>query len=143
MECNEIEDPTDLEVWEYINEELAIQFEDEHYNLDVKTENDILVIADLGLWNGRKQGYKIIPGNVRNIFNDMEDYTEWYSDGHNIKATAIHHDGHNYYEYRVIRPERNIKNLLDKIYSGKELSRKTLNYYTKSLLPYVKKVYGW
>lgn len=34
---------------------------DEKENLDIKTDHPILVIADLGLWNGRRPGYKILP----------------------------------------------------------------------------------
>lgn len=120
-----------------------LYLEDEHANLNKKTDGRILVIADLGLWNGRRQGYKILNENVNNIFSTGEEYTEWYSDGYNIKAVASHHDGTNYYEYRVIREDRNINNLLDAIYNGEEITRKKLNYYTKSLHPYVAKIYGW
>ena len=95
------------------------------------------------MWNGRKPGYLILKANINSIFRTGENYTEWYSDGHNIKAIASHHDGTNYYEYRVIREDRNIQNLLDAIYNGEKITRKKLNYYTKSLHPYVAKVYGW
>lgn len=142
MEINE-EDMDEYELWDYINSTLSIYLDDEHANLNKKTDGRILVIADLGLWHGRRQGYKILNGNVNNIFRTGEDFTEWYSDGYNIKAIASHHDGTNYYEYRVIREDRNIQNLLDAIYNGEEITRKKLNYYTKSLHPYVAKVYGW
>lgn len=134
---------TDIEVWGFIYESLDNQLGDERWNLNVETDGRILVIADLGLWNGRRQGYKILNRNVSSILSDDAEYVEWYGDGHNIKATAAHHDGTNYYEYRVIREDRNINNLLDEIYRGKEITRKKLNYYTKSLYPYVAKVYGW
>ena len=120
-----------------------ILLDDERENLNIKTDGRILVIADLGLWTGRVPGYKILDGNVANILYANADYAEWYSDGRNIKATAVHHDGRNYYEYRVIREDKNIQHLLDAIYTGKEISRRTLNYYTKSLAPYVHSVYGW
>ena len=127
----------------YIYEELERYIDDERMNLDIPTDGRILVIADLGLWNGRKQGYQILNGNVKNILYDNSDYIEWYSDGYNIKATAVHHDGTNFYEFRVIREDRNIQNLLDAIYNGEEITRQKLNYYTKSLEPYVRRVYGW
>lgn len=130
-------------LWNYIYEELDHYIDDERMNLDVTTDGRILVIADLGLWYGRRQGYRILDGNVKNILNAGVDYVEWYSDGYNIKATAAHHDGTNYYEYRVIREDRNIQNLLDAIYNGEEITRKKLNYYTRSLEPYVRRVYGW
>ena len=145
IETNELDTDPDNEnkLWEYIDDEITRYLEDEHANLDKPTEGRILAIADLGLWNGRKQGYKILDETVNSIFDISEDYNEYYSDGYNIKATCVHHDGTNYIEYRVIREDRNIHNLLADIYDGKEITRKQLNYYTKSLHPYVAKVYGW
>jgi hypothetical protein len=137
------EDVTDDDVWDFISESLSNQLDDEKWNLNIATDGRILAIADLGLWNGRRQGYMILNSNINNIFTISEDYNEYYGDGHNIKASCVHHDGTNYIEYRVIREDRNIKNLLDAIYLGKEITRKKLNYYTKSLYPYVAKVYGW
>ena len=32
---------------------------------------------------------------------------------------------------------------LDDIYNGREISRSKLNYYTRSIRPYVAKIYGW
>lgn len=144
-EENGWEEDTDDEnnLWNYIYEELDHYIDDERMNLDVTTDGRILVVTDLGLWYGRRQGYRILDGNVKNILSADVDYVEWYSDGYNIKATAAHHDGTNYYEYRVIREDRNIQNLLDAIYNGEEITRKKLNYYTRSLEPYVRRVYGW
>lgn len=133
----------EYEQYRLIEEMNAQYLDDEYVNLDKFVDGRIIVIADLGLWHGRVSGYKILNRNIRDIFSTGEDYTEWYSDGHNIKATATHHDGTNYYEYRVIREDRNINKLLDALYRGEELTRKKLNYYTKSLHPYVAKVYGW
>lgn len=130
-------------LWNYIYEELDHYIDDERMNLDVTTDGRILVVADLGLWYGRRQGYRILDRNIKNILSADVDYVEWYSDGYNIKATAAHHDGTNYYEYRVIREDRNIQNLLDAIDNGEEITRKKLNYYTRSLEPYVRRVYGW
>lgn len=137
------EDVTDDDVLCFMDDTLGLYWNDEHMNLDIVTEGRILAIADLGLWNGRRQGYKILGCNVNNIFDIREDYSEYYGDGHNIKATCVHHDGTNYIEYRVIREDRNIYNLINDILYGKEITRKQLNYYTKSLYPYVAKAYGW
>lgn len=138
-------DEDEYSLWDYINETLDIYLDDERRNLDIPLSGRVLVIADLGLWDGRKQAYQILPRkNVNEIFCCHEDYTtEWYSDGYNIKAVDVHHDGTNYYEFREIREDRNIQNLLNAIYNGEKITRKKLNYYTKSLHPYVAKVYGW
>lgn len=146
LEINELDkDPNDENaIWDYMIETNDEYLDDERMNLNKNTDGRILVIADLGLWNGRRQGYKIINGNIANILHDGDaNYIEWYGDGYNIKAIAHHHDGTNYYEYRVIREDRNIDNLLNAIYNGEKISRKKLNYYTKSLYPYVAEIYGW
>ena len=50
-------------------EENGHYLEDERLNLDIQLSQPILVVADLGLWNGRRTGYKEIPsGNIRDSF---------------------------------------------------------------------------
>lgn len=146
LEINEISDnPNDEDaIYDYMIETNNSYLDDERYNLNKKIDGRILVIADIGLWNGRRQGYKILDNIISDILYDRDgEYLEWYGDGYNIKATVSHHDGTNYYEYRVIREDKNIDNFLDAIYNGEKISRKKLNYYTKSLYPYVANVYGW
>ena len=134
----------EYEQYELISEMNMEYLRDERCNLSEKVDGRILVIADLGLWDGRRQGYKILDNTISDILYDRDgEYLEWYGDGYNIKATVSHHDGTNFYEYRVIREDRNIENLLDAIYNGEEINRKKLNYYTKSLYPYIAKIYGW
>ena len=147
LEINKIEDrdPEDEDaIYEWMVETNDMYFDDERANLNKEIDGRILVIADLGLWNGRKQGYKII--NIRNlnsILSYQYEYFEIYGDGYDIRATETHHDGTNYYLYRMIREDRNIDNLLDAIYNGEEISRRKLNYYTKSLYKDVAALYGW
>lgn len=145
-ENNDMEyDPDDeYAIYEWMMETNKEYFYDERMNLDKVVEGRILVIADLGLWNGRKPAYKIIEsGNIKDILGFTYDCAEFYGDGYNIRGTEVHHDGTNCYLYRVIREDRNIQNLLDDIYDGKEYTMKKLNYYTKSLYKDVAKVYGW
>ena len=148
LEMNEMEkDPDDEDaIYEWMIETNDMYLDDERYNLNKEVGGRILIIANLGLWNGRKSGYKILGSNIREIFNINSrgfDYAEFYGDGHNIRAEECHHDGTNYYEYRIVREDRKIDNLLDDIYNGKEITRKKLNYYTKSLYKDVANVYGW
>lgn len=134
----------DDEQYQLIEDMNMLYLDDERCNLNKRVDGRILVIADLGLWNGRRQGYKILGNTISDILYDENgEYIEWYGDEYNIKATVFHHDGTNYYEYRIIREDRNINDLLDAIYNGEEITRKKLNYYTKSLYPEVAKVYGW
>lgn len=117
---------------------------DERANLDKVLDGRILVIGDLGRWNGRVNGYKIIDSqNIKDILYSDCEYCEWYSDGYNIRSAQHHHDGTNYLLYRVIREDRNIDNLLEMIYNGEEINSSKLNYYTRSLHKAVADVYGW
>lgn len=149
LEINEIydKDPDDEDaIYNWMVETNDEYLSDERMNLDKKLDGKILIIADLGLWNGRKQGYKIVGANLNEIFNINSRgfyYAEFYGDGHNIRGTEYHHDGTNYYLYRVIREGRNIDKLLKAIYEGEEITSSKLNYYTKSLYKDVANVYGW
>lgn len=148
LEMNDVDGEPDDEdaIYDWMHEMNGEYLYDEQRNLNKQIDGRILIIADLGLWNGNKSGYKILGSNIKEIFNISSrgfDYAEFYGDGYNIKGVEHHHDGTNYYEYRVIREDRNIENLLDAIYNGEEISRARLNYYTKSLYPYVAKIYGW
>lgn len=146
LEINGIdEDPNDEDaIYEWMCETCNQYFYDERINLNKKVDGRILVIGDIGRWNGRVSGYKIIDScNIRDILQTECDYVEWYGDGYNIRSTEHHHDGTNYCLYRVIREDRNIDNLLSAIYRGEEITKSKLNYYTKSLYKDVANVYGW
>lgn len=147
----EIADPqeflTDEEVLEYYLSELNPSYlEDEQINLSIQLPGNIIAIADLGLWNGRKNGYKIMTDNLNSILQShMNGPSEIciYGDSYNIFANEAHHDGTNHYLYRMLLPDKDVTPLLDAIWSGKEISKEMLNRYTRSLYPYVANVYGW
>lgn len=129
---------------EWINDEISNWLNAEEVNLDIPC-GEILCIASLGLWNGTHQGYKILRGgNVKHIFSaTCGDLVEFYTDRYNVRCSDTHHDGTNTYLFREIREGVDIDKLCQKIYDGEEIDCKTLNRYTKSLRPYVAKVYGW
>lgn len=139
------EDPCDDTVlMELIYEADRLQFDDERIRLNKVLDGEILVIADLGRWNGRFQGYKVIGRNLQDILSAIgDDEAHFYSDGKNIRADGYNHDGHSYYLFRVVKAGVDISALLDDIYNGEEISPRRLGYYTKSLAPYVASVYGW
>ena len=128
---------------EYDDYGYCSDFDDEVGNLHKELDNRIIVIADLGLWNGRHSGYKVIGSNLNDIMYQSTDgnYKVWF-DGHNIKAKDSHHDGYNYYEFREIKSGVNIDILKNKIYNG-TFTRRDINRYTTSLGKYVKEIYGW
>ena len=146
LEINNIDgDPNnDDEVYDWMADENDRYLDDERMNLNKILEGKILIIADLGLWDGRKQGYKIGTHNLNSIFDiGTYDYAEFYGEDNEVRAREIHHDGTNYYLFRVIRDGRDIDKLLEAIYNGEEISKQKLNYYTRSLYKDVANVYGW
>ena len=141
---NDFEDYETTDVTDTIYEDIDMWYDDEISNLYRVLDGRILAIADMGLWNGRRTGYKILGNNLNEVISCGIgcDDKEIYCDGFNVLAKGYHHDGTNYVEFREIREDRNIDTLLDKIYNNEEVTRKEINYYTRSLRPYVKQVYG-
>ena len=98
---------------------------DERANLDVTVGDEILVIGDIGLWDGRRMGYKYVEGgNISDCLYGSPDgyYCEWFVDRDGaFRSTQIHHDGKNYKYYRkwkdgVSFDERD--ELIGKLYNG-------------------------
>ena len=116
--------------------------DDERANLNVEVDGYIVAFASLGLWNGRRNGAKLVGTNVRDILYSNEDYVTWYCDPYNVKAEMIHHDGTNYVIYRVANNKEYAEHLVDKIAYG-NMSEEEFRKRTKSLRPYVANVYGF
>lgn len=136
---------SEAKILERIYEDNNISFQDEMVNLDIPLDHPILVIADLGLYDGRHSGYRIIRANVSAILGvRLGDYTHYYADAYNVRCDDIHHDGTNHYLFRELRGDPDeCSPLIEAIYAGKEISPAMLNRYSRSLLPYVADVYGW
>lgn len=145
IECNGwSDDPNDEDaLWDYIHEELSVWLGGEKANLDIRTDGQIVCIAELGLWDGRKHGYRELSHNVNSIFDVMNDSNAFYFDGRDVMGIGHHHDGTNFYMFREVREGKDVNRLFEEILKGQKVSRQLLNHYTKSLAPYVKKVYGW
>ena len=137
-------DVTDDEICKQRIELSQWDYDDEYkYNLNKTLPNRILCIADLGLWQGRKTGYKLLGDNLNEILTVAQgDYYKVYYDGYNVRAEDNHHDGTNYYTFRVIKDNVNIDNLLNKLYNG-TATNNDINNYTKSLKSEIKSIYGW
>lgn len=139
----EIGEETNQDLTDRIYGNIDVEYEDEQCNLNKELDGRVLAIVSVGRWNGRKSGYKILSRNLNSILDNIGcDEFRVYADKYNVKADGYHHDGHNFVEYRELREDRNYQNLLDKLYSGVEVSRQEINYYTKSLRSKIKEVYG-
>jgi len=141
-------DATDDEVLTYLSERNSDWRDDEVSNLSVTISNPILVIADLGLWHGRKQGYRILhPKTVGEILymQTSDYYPEFYADAYNVYCRDPYLDGTNYYLFRELIADEDsdaVIKLLNTIYDGKDYTT-LMRRYTRSILPYVADVYGW
>lgn len=147
-ELNEL--PTDVdddtlreEMYELNNNYL----DDERMNLNIKTEGRIVCIADVGLWNGRRMGYKLYGHNIKEcleFFKDC-DYADFYVDRYDFRCKQTHHDASTYAVFRELKPNlssNQVDNFLWKIYNGKA-TQKDITRYTNSLKERIKKIYGW
>ena len=121
--------------------------DDERVNLNIQLSRPILVIADLGLWYGRRSGYKEIEsGNIRDCLYDEHDYSTWFVDKNgDLRCDSVHHDGTNHYLYRTYKDgvsQEQIENLKWKLYNG-EATRRDITRITRRLGDEIGKVYGW
>ena len=121
-------------------------FEDYYYTLyqeeyerlkELNSYNDsngYVVIANLGLWNGRKLGYKVINSLTELSFNDC---TTLYNYRGEMIIKDSHHDGINYYLIRKIKGNFDTFNVEEKfnkhIYENKYKLENLINYYTEKL----------
>ena len=140
-------DISDDEIYEEINDFQSMDYDDQYrYNLNKELDGKIIAIANIGLWNGRRSGYKIMGYNLNNILDSFScDYIKVYADRYNIHSEASHHDGTHYVTFRMIKPnlsDEQVENFLNKVYNGTHTS-KDITRYTKSLVKEVNKVYGW
>lgn len=71
-------------------------------NRGVVLPENIVVIADLGLWNRRRPACKELGTSLVDCFYSECDFVTWQIDKKgDLRATCSHHDGTNYYLYRI------------------------------------------
>jgi len=136
------------------DERIALMYEingdyldDERTNLNIQLSQPILVIGDLGLWYGRRSGYKEIEsGNIRDCLYADTDYSTWYVDKlGDLRCDAIHHDGTDHYLYRAYKDgvrESQIDLLKDKLFRG-IATRADVTRITRRLGDDIARVYGF
>ena len=120
---------------------------DEQANLNIEVGEEIIIIADLGLWDGRRMAYKqTFKTNIADLLVPDNDYVRWFVDDRgDMMARSIHHDGTNYYLYRAWKSgltDLQKGNFLNKVFYGKA-TRKDITRYTRRIGDYVADVYGW
>lgn len=135
---------TDDEAYEevrWLNDECYL--DDARINLDAEVSNSIVVLADLGLWYGRRQGFKVMSSrNLKEVLYSDCDYCTWYCDRYDFKFRGVHHDGTNHYTYREMKDDKYIDFLHYLAYEGK-LTQAHITRYTRSLRPKLNEIFGF
>ena len=116
--------------------------DDERCNLNVEVDGYIIAFGRLGLWNGIKTGSKIFGTNVKDILYANCDTCTWYCDPYNVRLDASHPDGTNHILYRVAETKAKAERIWEKVVRG-DMDEEKFRRATKSLRPYIARVYGW
>ena len=137
---------TDEKLYDECYENNNMWFSDERENLSsVDDCGELIAIADIGRWNGRVSGYKIIK-DLPDVLYSSCDYERVYVDSNgDLRKDESHHDGNNSILYRYFKDgltEEQKDNFLDKIYNG-ECTQKDITRYTRKAGVGIAKVYGW
>jgi len=137
------EDEDEL-TYERYYEDCEVFLDDERSNLNKEVDGYIIAFANLGFWNGRCNGAKLIGDNVKDILNSSYgcDDVTFYCDVHNVRFDGSHHDGSHYLLFRVAKDKDAAERLANKI-AYHDMTEEEFRKATRSLRPYVAKVYGF
>lgn len=141
------------EAYTYCAELNGEYLNDERWNLDIQLPYPILMVANLGLWNGRRWTYHVFEsGKISDCLYSLltcDSMCHWYLDDNgDLCCDEAHHDGTNHYIYRMIKPtasgnlEDRIELIAEKILS-KDFEIKSIKRYTNRLGDKIADVYGW
>lgn len=141
------------ELYDIVSEDNDFSWECEKDNFDIPS-NPIVMFGDIGSWQGFHKGIHIIGHNVNSVLNSAYSSPtslKVYADRYNVKAIEYHHDsrfagGGNDYLYRELKDKfvgkesEILANCYDRETDSFNYDR--IKYYTRSLRPYVKRIYG-
>ena len=137
------EEKIQREAWQIIDNQL----DTERSNLDVPLEGKVIILAELGLWDGLRKAYKEVAADtIGDCLQVHDDFCTWYiDDNDDLCCNGAHHDGTNFYRYREWKPglgERAMDNFREHLRNGTP-TEKHINYYTRNIGKRVCTVYGW
>lgn len=139
--------PSDDELWQEWHDLNERDWDD--IKAEVKYHNErgsYLIIASLGLWNGRFDGGKIIDGYLTDAIKAcFEDYNKVYWQDKNLKVEATHHDGTNHFIIKKLT-DRGIEFYNNHYYDydDRTMHQKLFKdaHYTHSV-DFFARIYGW
>ena len=108
---------SDDELYDIMVKSNAENLYDERVNLNIQLSQPIIVIGDLGRWNGRVSGYKMIDsGNIKDCLYSDTDYTEWYVD----KYGDLRADGIDRFAESLSLAENDLENIKNQLETAKK-----------------------
>jgi hypothetical protein len=145
-ECDpeELTDEQLADFWYHDNE---YNYECEQSNLNERIDGYIIALATRSshygaiCGNGR-EGTKLVGDNIADILSTTGDFAEWWCEDYNVNGRTGDHDGSWYITYRVCKNQDEAERLQELAYLGK-LDNSDIMARTKSLYPYIAKIYGW
>ena len=100
--------PSEEELERFIEDTNNMFLDDERSNVEFYEkqhgQKTYIILADLGLWDGRAEGGKIIKGLWNAISKCFEDYNHIYEYRRRLCVDAIHHDGTNHFQIKELTP---------------------------------------
>lgn len=114
---------------------------DEECNLNKQVDGVLVAYADLGLWDGRHMGARVLGDNLSDIFSIGGDMNTWYADRYNVRCVTHHHDGTNFVLFRLAESREKAEKIVRKVLDG--MTESAFMRATKSIVPYVNQIYGW
>lgn len=101
------ENPSDEEVFEYINDCERLDWEEMIERVDkIFDGDDVVVIGSFGFWNKDADGGKVMKGDMQNILaqvgKDCDYFEVGINEANNLFIRCSHHDGTNYVEIKKL-----------------------------------------
>ena len=136
---------TEEKLYDECNFNNQIWFEDTQRELCNADRGELIAIADLGRWNGRCSGYKVIKSLPDVLYSNCDDEELYVDSNGDLHKSESHHDGSNSILYRYWKEglsDTQKENFLDKIYNG-NCTQKDITRYTRKAGLEIAELFGW
>ena len=129
-------DISEGDVWEEIAWLIEMSRDDEQALIDKELNNKVIAISN-SFWNDAE--YKVLGGNLNSIFDALEcENQRLYCTQHNVCGK----DNGTRYTFREVKAGVDAEELIEKYEDGKISASTIYKKYTRSLRPYIRKIYG-
>ncbi len=121
-----------------VDELIEMDLNDLLENLTVQLSNSIMLIADIGRWDGRVTGTKLVEsGNIADAVRETLATSDYDGLSVEIKDTDLvvighHHDGTTVIRIREMRSSNFIEKLEEAVYAKEDIEKAVVRY-TRSL----------